>query len=114
MNVSTHFDGFALLIEHLSPMNSRPDSSPHGGSAGGGGDGDVDGGGGGGGNGKGRRRRRREEERARGGDGGFDGGDDRGPQSAQSVPQCRANTTVGAVAGAVRVKAVRVILGERG
>ena len=50
MNVSTHFAGSSLLIEHLEPMNSRPDSSPHGGSAGGGGDGEADGGGDGGGN----------------------------------------------------------------
>ena len=56
MNVSTHFDGFALLIEHLSPMNSRVSySSRHGGismmaatataTATDGGDGDADGGG---------------------------------------------------------------------
>jgi hypothetical protein len=92
MNVSTHFAGSSLLIEHLSPMNSRPDSSPHGGSAGGGGDGDVDGGGGGGGNGRGDGGGGGGGGGGLGGggDGGFDGGgDDRGPQSMQSVPQAQ-------------------------
>ena len=87
MNVSTHFTGSSLLIEQpASPMNSRPDSWPHGGSAGGGGDGDVDGGGGGGGNGRG------DGGGGGGGGGGLGGGGAdgglaaRGPQSMQSVP----------------------------
>ena len=45
MNVSAHFTGSSSLIEHDSPMNSRPDSSPHGGSAGGGASGGAGGGG---------------------------------------------------------------------
>ena len=46
MNVSTHFTGSSLLIEHdsPSPTNSRPDSWPHGAAGGGGASGGAGGG----------------------------------------------------------------------
>ena len=54
MNVSTHFTGSSMLIEHDSPIprNSRPDSWPHGGSAGGGASGGAGGASGGAGGGQ--------------------------------------------------------------
>ena len=83
MNVSTHFAGSSLLIEHLEPMNSRPDSSPHGGSAGGGGDGEADGGGGGGGDGDADGGGEGDVEG--GGDGDVDGGGDGGSHSDAAI-----------------------------